>query len=29
MEETASTAELAMMAGVALTLIEMSRAGGG
>jgi hypothetical protein len=29
MEETASTGELAMMAGMALTLIEMARVGGG
>jgi hypothetical protein len=29
MEETASTGELAMMAGMALTPIEMARAGGG
>jgi hypothetical protein len=29
MEETASTSELAMMAGMALTPIEMARAGGG
>jgi hypothetical protein len=28
MEETASTGELAMMAGMALTSIEMARAGG-
>jgi hypothetical protein len=29
MEETVSTGELAMMAGMALTPIEMARAGGG
>jgi hypothetical protein len=29
MEETASTGELTMMAGMALTPIEMARAGGG
>jgi hypothetical protein len=29
MEETASTGELAMRAGMALTLIAMARAGGG
>jgi hypothetical protein len=29
MEETTSTGELAMMAGMALTPIEMARAGGG
>jgi hypothetical protein len=29
MEETASTGELAMMVGMALTPIEMARAGGG
>jgi hypothetical protein len=29
MEETASTGELAMMAGMALMLIEMARAGEG
>jgi hypothetical protein len=29
MEETASTGELAMMAGMALTPIAMARAGGG
>jgi hypothetical protein len=29
MEEMASTGELAMMAGMALTPIEMARAGGG
>jgi hypothetical protein len=29
MEETTSTGELAMMAGMALTLIAMARAGGG